>query len=86
MYDPELTEQEQVFRLLKGVQFDRQRHGSLYDRGSADSYYNRPRDPHWYPEGTGRGQKIVNLDATEIQEYLAGYEWNERFGDKKDWN
>ena len=28
--------------------FDR-KHGSLYDRGAADSYYGRPRDPHRYP-------------------------------------
>lgn len=79
------TEQEQIIRALKGPQFDRDRHGGLFDRGSADSYYRRPRDPHWYPEGTGRGQKSTDLTTEEIQEYLEGYEYNEKFGDKKDW-
>lgn len=80
-----ITEKEQVFDLLKGVQFDRDRHGSLYDRGRADSYYHRSQDPHWYPEGTYNGEKITDLTEEEIAEYAAGYEWNERFGDKKDW-
>jgi hypothetical protein len=65
--------------------FDRSRHGGLYDRGSADSYYHRAPDPHWYPEGTGHGERIVNLTQEEIAEYMAGYEWNEKHGDKKDW-
>jgi len=66
-------------------QFDRKQHGSLYDRGSADSYYGRPRDPHYYPKGTYRGDKITQLTAEEIAEYHAGYDYNERYGDKKDW-
>lgn len=81
----EQTEDEVVFALLKGVQFDRKRHGSLYDRGSADSYYDRQRNPHWWTEGTGRGRQITDLTADEIAEYMAGYDWNEKFGDKKDW-
>ena len=77
---------EKVVRILKDqVQFQRDRHGSLYDRGSADSYYNRQRDPHWYPLGTGNGERITNLTKEEREEYLAGYEDNEKFGDKKDW-
>ena len=28
------------------------RHGGPYDRGSADSYYNRPRRPHYYKGDT----------------------------------
>ena len=27
-------------------------HGSPKDRGSADRYYGRPFEPHWYPQGT----------------------------------
>jgi hypothetical protein len=78
---------EKVIRILKDeLQFDRKRHGSLYDRGSADSYYHRPRSPHWYPEGTGHGQKIENLTKEEREEYYAGYEHNEQYGDKKDWS
>lgn len=62
-------------------------HGSPYDRGGADSYYGRGRDPHWYPEGTynGRRRDMSEMTAEQVQAYLAGYEDNERFGDKKDW-
>jgi hypothetical protein len=69
----------------RGIQFDRDRHGGLYDRGAADSWYSRPRTPHWYPEGTGRGVKIVDLTPEEVQEYLAGYDENEAQGNHKDW-
>ena len=64
-----------------------QSHGSPFDRGSADSYYGRPRDPHYYPEGTYKGERIGRNEMTpaEVQAYLAGYQYNEQFGDKKDW-
>lgn len=67
-------------------QFDRQRHGSLYDRGSADSYYHRDRNPHWFPQGTYNGDKVTAMSDEEIAEYNAGYDWNEQYGDKKDWS
>jgi len=67
-------------------QFDRKRHGGLFDRGSADSWYSRPRNPHWYPEGTGFGPRVTNLSEQEIAEYNAGYDYNEQFGGKKDYN
>ena len=41
----------------RGEVFDRT-HGSPFDRGSADSHYGRPQDPHWYPEGSYRGDRI----------------------------
>ena len=78
---------EKVVRILKDqLQFQRDRHGSLYDRGSADSYYRRSPDPHWYPLGTVNGEPITDLTKEEREEYLAGYEDNEKFGDKKDWS
>lgn len=84
-----LSEKEKIIDILKGVhpgvQFDRERHGGLYDRGSADSYYSRPRAPHWYPEGTHNGAPVTKLTDEEIAEYHAGYDYNEDFGDKKDW-
>jgi hypothetical protein len=80
------SEQEQIVQALRGPQFDRKLHGGLFDRGSADSYYGRPRDPHWYPDGTYKGQKITQLNRAEVEEYLDGYEWNERYGDKKSWD
>lgn len=63
-------------------------HGSPFDRGSADSYYNRPRSPHWYPNGTGNGQRIERQDMSveEIEAYYAGYDYNEECGDKKRWD
>ena len=80
-----LTDKEQLLRALRGPQFNRS-HGSLYDRGSADSYYGRMPDPHYWPEGTGHGVKVVELNAAEVEEYMAGYDDNERSGDKKDYS
>jgi hypothetical protein len=69
--------------------FNRERHGSLWDRGSADSYYGRPKEPHWYPKGTYNSPRIDNIDykltEEQIAEYQAGYDYNEQNGDKKDW-
>ena len=88
MYLHLMTEDEQkaVIRALRGPQFDRKRHGGLYDRGSADSYYGRPRDPHYGGVGGDSGPRVdQDLSIDEIKEYYAGYEYNERFGDKKDY-
>jgi hypothetical protein len=72
---------------FKGVEYTTW-HGSPFDRGSADSYYHRGAVPHWYPEGTGRGQRLERADmsAEEVEAYFAGYEQNEQFGDKKSWD
>ena len=78
-----LSDKERVVQVLRGPQFERERHGSLYDRGSADSYYGRPRDPHWFPEGSYNGQPVEDLNSAEVAEYLEGYDWNERYGHKK---
>ena len=77
----------------KGVVYDTTHHscdtyhGGPFDRGSADSYYHRSSAPHYYPEGTGKGDCITskNMSQAEIDAYLAGYEYNEIFGDKKVW-
>lgn len=62
---------------------ERGEHGSLFDRGSADSYYGRKQSPHWYPKGTGMGEPVVDLTPEEVAEYVAGYEENEKRGSKK---
>jgi hypothetical protein len=80
------SEQEKIVQALRGPQYDREQHGSLYDRGSADSYYGRMPDPHWWPEGTGHGSPVSQLNPAEIAEYLAGYAWNEQYGHKKSWD
>lgn len=65
-----------------------QEHGGAWDRGSADSYYGRPRDPHMWPQGTYKGTRVNKDQMTpaEVQAYLAGYQYNEQFGDKKSWD
>ena len=63
-------------------------HGSPYDRGSADSYYGRSFDPHYWPQGTYNGTRVelASMTAQEITAYSAGYTHNELFGDKKSWD
>ena len=82
----EFTQIQKTEQAIRGPQFDRKLHGGLFDRGSADSYYSRPRDPHWYPEGSYNGNPVTELTQPEREEYLAGYEHNERFGDHKSWD
>jgi hypothetical protein len=60
-------------------------HGSFFDRGSADSYYHRARDPHRGGVGGGSGPRIEATEPDELEAYHAGYDYNEQYGDKKDW-
>ena len=66
-------------------QYD-ERHGGPYDRGSSDSYYNREFDPHYFKGDTHTSEMVTlgEMTAEEITAYTAGYNWNEKFGDKKD--
>ena len=59
-------------------------HGSPADRGGADRYYGRPYNPHYYPEGTYVGERIVPPQMTEaqIEEYHNAFRQEE---DRKDW-
>jgi len=86
MYIHLMTEEEQkaVVRALRSWQFQR-KHGSLYDRGSADSHYGRPRGPHYGGVGGDSGPRVEVSDEASVAEYMAGYDHNERFGDKKDY-
>ena len=60
------------------------KHGSPMDRGSADAYYGRTAEPHYWPNGTGHGYKVLQADMTDdqIADYYEGYD-NEI--DRKDW-
>ena len=71
----------------RGQVFDRS-HGSPFDRGAADSWYSRPRDPHYWPQGTynGRCREISEMSAEQVQAYLAGYDYNEQYGGKKSYS
>jgi hypothetical protein len=60
-------------------------HGSPFDRGSADSYYHRAPRAHYGGVGGDSGPRVEVNDPASVAEYMAGYEYNERFGDKKDW-
>jgi hypothetical protein len=67
-------------------QYD-QRHGGPWDRGTADSYYHRPYDPHFYRGDTYNSDRVdlADMTAEEITAYSAGYRYNELSGNKKDW-
>lgn len=61
------------------------RHGGPYDRGQADSYYGRPRTPHCYRGAPYGSERVTYLTGDDLAAYHAGYDDNERNGDKKDW-
>jgi len=62
-------------------------HGGPYDRGGADSYYRRPRNPHYWPEGTLKGKEVKEADMTpeQVDAYNEGFDDNQAAGDFKDW-
>lgn len=72
--------------MLKESLYDT-RHGGPWDRGSADSYYGRPFNPHYYVGNTGTSElvEMAAMTAEEIVAYTAGYQDNEANGDKKEW-
>ena len=78
------TAQPQEF---EGKLYD-QRHGGPFDRGAADSYYNRGYNPHFYEGATAMSPRVERdfMTAEEILAYGAGYRFNEQFGDKKRWD
>ena len=63
---------------------DLPRHGSPQDRGSADAYYQRPYEPHYYVGAAMQSERVEKADMTvdEIAAYKYGYD-NEY--DRKDW-
>ena len=62
-------------------------HGSPFDRGGMDSWYDRKQSPHYYPNGTGNEPRIEGdkMKRSEVDAYLAGHEHNEKHGGKKEW-
>lgn len=58
-------------------------HGGPADRGSADAYYFRAADPHWYPNGAGNAPRVPLAPNTpEYRAYMNAYN-NE--DDRKEW-
>lgn len=79
------TREQRVLAALKGWQWVRGTHGCLFDRGSADSYYGRGRDPHYGGVGGESGDRVTVTDPDSVAEYMAGYDDNENWGSKKEW-
>jgi len=57
-----------------------QRHGGAYDRGSADAYYGRNFEPHFYTGATYMSDRVPLelMTAQEITAYTAGYKNTEQ--------
>ena len=70
-----------------GIEDNFNKHGGPFDRGSADSYYGRSKDPHYYPNGTYNEPRIVEFDMTqdEIDAYHKGFHESEADGNFKDY-
>lgn len=79
------TDKEKVVGALRGWEFVRTNHGSLFDRGAADSYYGREPDPHYGGVGGDSGIRVKVMYDEAVEEYMAGYWDNEQFGNKKDY-
>ena len=64
------------------------RHGGAYDRGSADYYYARGRQPHLFLGDTYNSTKIPadHMSEQELDAYNAGYDDAEACGDRKQWH
>lgn len=62
-----------------------ERHGGPYDRGSADSWYGRPAEPHYFVGATYMSEEVKEegMTAEEIEAYMAGY--NETSFNQKEW-
>jgi len=79
-----------MFETVYKVEFNgktyEQRHGNAFDRGSADSYYGRSRNPHKGGVGGDSGPRVEDLTADEMEAYHAGYDQNEAQGDKKNYD
>jgi len=61
------------------------RHGGPYDRGSADKYYNRMFNPHYFVGATYSSECVIMTDpeTDEYKQYAKGY--NDQV-ETKDWS
>jgi hypothetical protein len=64
---------------------DSKRHGDAFDRGSADSYYQRPMSPHFYIGNSGTSTRVDEADMSkdEISAYFDGFHEQEESGNFK---
>jgi hypothetical protein len=63
-----------------------ERHGGPYDRGTADSYYQRDYNPHYFVGDSYNSPRVemAQMTADEIIAYTAGYKDNELANNFKD--
>jgi hypothetical protein len=59
------------------------RHGGPKDRGRADAYYGRPKNPHKYAGNTGTSECITLSDPVEFSAYNDAYDGEP---DRKNWD
>lgn len=90
--------QQELIDQQLGLRFDREeimeanisraRHGGCYDRGSADSYYCRAKQPHYYVGSSLLSERVGLEEMSEFQimEYNHGYNDNEKQGNHKEWD
>ena len=84
-FDSETSWTTAVQRTIKMFEDDTTSlHGSPEDRGSADRYYHRGYNPHWYPNGTGNRPRILKQDMSEeeIALYKKGWDGEQ---ERKEW-
>mgnify|MGYP000061753226 FL=1 len=64
-----------------------ERHGGPHDRGTADFWYNRPFDPHYFVGGSFQSDRVdlPKMNPEEITAYTVGYRKAEADGSQKDW-
>ena len=57
-------------------------HGSPYDRGTADAYYQRPYNPHYFQGDTHQSYEFAQdeMSAIEIDEYTDGWNHQKKVG------
>jgi len=63
-----------------------ERHGGPYDRGTADSYYGRDYNPHYFVGDSYNSPRVelAQMTADEIIAYTAGFRDNELANNFKD--
>lgn len=88
----ELSKVDRLRLIIRLAQFEldgleKANHGSPYDRGTADSYYGRAKNPHYYPNGSYNDPLMTEKEMTveQIQDYNNGFDDNERDGFFKEW-
>ena len=73
-----------ITALKDGLDAGSRRHGGPADRGSADRYYGRPYDPHYFVGASYQTSRVglEGMTRSEIAEYTHAFNSET---DRKDW-